>query len=98
MRSLFGKKKSAKFFKLIIHLFLGLGKLLSGPSDTGGVCPSPTYQYSEGGEDFCCCESNCCWSRCTKSSPPVNCIQGIPNSQWIFNNQLGYFQAVNSTL
>ena len=84
-------------YKLIFHLFSDIGKLLSGPSDAGGVCPAPSYQYREGGEDFCCCEHSCCWRRCAKASPPVNCLQEIPNSRWTFNDQLGYYQAFSGT-
>ena len=88
-----------KLLKKILNAiyFSGIGKLLSGPSDAGGVCPAPSYQYREGGEDFCCCEHSCCWRRCAKSSPPVNCLQEIPNSRWIFNDQLGYYQAFSGT-
>ena len=84
-----------KLLKNILNVIYssGTGKLLSGPSDAGGVCPAPAYKYGEAGEDFCCCESGCCWNKCTFSSPPVNCLQGIPNTQWNFNGQLGYFQA-----
>jgi hypothetical protein len=84
-------------YKLTFHLFSDIDKLLSGPSDAGGVCPEPAYQYREGGEDFCCCEHSCCWRRCAKSSPPVDCLQEIPNSRWIFNDQLGYYQAFSGT-
>ena len=80
-------------YKLIFHLFLGFGKLLSGPSDAGGVCPAPAYKYGEGGKDFCCCENSCCWIGCFKASPPVNCLQELPNGRWIFNDQLGYYEA-----
>ena len=84
-------------YKLTFHLFSDIDKLLSGPSDAGGVCPAPAYQYREGGEDFCCCEHSCCWRKCAKSSPPVDCLQEIPNSRWIFNDQLGYYQAFSGT-
>ena len=46
--------------------------------------------------DYCCCKPGCCWARClgTKSSiPPNDCLKNVPNSQWIYSEDLGYFQA-----
>ena len=31
------------------------------------------------------------------SSPPTNCLQGVSNSKWIFNSNLGFYQAFQST-
>ena len=53
---------------------------LIGSFDVGGLCPSPTYKYTEGGVDNCCCDNGCCWSNCGFSTPPIDCIQGIPDS------------------
>ena len=67
--------------------------LLSGPSDVGGQCTAPSLIYREGGVDYCCCGNACCWDRCTYSTPPQECLQNVPNSQWIYSEDLGYFQA-----
>ena len=66
---------------------------MKGPSDVGGQCPSPTYKYTEGGVDNCCCDNGCCWSKCGFSTPPVDCIQGIPDSLWIYSQELGFSKA-----
>ena len=66
---------------------------LIGPSDVGGQCPSPTYKYTEAGVENCCCDNGCCWSDCGFSTPPVDCIQGIPDSVWIYSQELGFSKA-----
>ena len=73
-------------------MFLDL-HLLSGPSDVGGQCPKPSSKYGEAGKDYCCCGNACCWKKCTYSKPPQECLQNVPNSQWIYSEDLGYFQA-----
>jgi len=70
----------------------GYDKLLTGPDDVGGICPRSTYQFF----DECCCGGGCCWNSCATSSPPTNCLQGVSNSKWIFNCNLGYYQAFQS--
>ena len=67
--------------------------LLSGPYDVGGQCPSPSYKYGKAGIDYCCCASGCCWDKCSLSTPPQICLQNIPTGQWIYSEDLGYFQA-----
>ena len=59
----------------------------------GGICPSPTYFWN----NQCCCAGGCCWDQCDSSSPPMNCLQGVSNSTWIFNSNLGFYQAFQST-
>ena len=68
-------------------------RLLFGPKDSGGKCPSPTKLWNK----QCCCGANCCWDHCEWSKPPANCLKGVRNSQWIFNNNLGYYQAFQNT-
>ena len=67
--------------------------LITGPSDFGGYCPEPTYQYTYEGADFCCCSDGCCWDRCLSEVPPNDCIEVVPNSKWEYNDTLGYHQA-----
>ena len=71
----------------------GLKRLMFGPKDSGGKCPSQTNLWNK----QCCCGANCCWDHCEWSKPPANCLKGVPNSQWIFNNNLGYYQAFQNT-
>ena len=59
----------------------------------GGICPSPTDFWN----NQCCCGAACCWDQCDWSLPPTDCLQGVPNSKWIFNSNLGYYQAFQST-
>ena len=84
-----------KFVNYLVFL-LGISEynnVISGPSDVGGNCPSPAYRYSEDGKDFCCCAGNCCWNRCVRLFPPNDCLQEVPNTEWIFDETHGYFQA-----
>ena len=74
-------------------MFSGELTPINGPSDVGGQCPAPTYTYAQGEKEFCCCADGCCWTRCLMSTPPSDCLQGIPNSQWIYSEELGYYQA-----
>ena len=67
--------------------------LLSGPYDVGGQCPSPSYEYVHDGVDYCCCDNECCWDKCSLSPPPEECLENIPNSQWVYSKEHGYFQA-----
>lgn len=76
---------------MIFHKILGM---ISGPSDFGGHCPSPTYKYRESGIDYCCCSNACCWERCVFSTPPADCLPS--GHQWIYSAELGYFQAFTS--
>ena len=71
----------------------GYKKLLFGPNDSGGKCPSKTKLWNK----QCCCGANCCWDHCEWSKPPANCLKGVQNSQWIFNKKLGYYQAFQNT-
>jgi hypothetical protein len=68
-------------------------KLLFGPNDVVGdnnnTCPSSTYLWNS----QCCCGSGCCWDQCDWPSPPPNCIKQVFDSQWVFNDKLGYYQA-----
>ena len=41
----------------------------------------------------CCCDSGCCWNKCSLSEPPKECLDEIAMAQWIFNASLGYYQA-----
>ena len=66
---------------------------LIGPKDVGGSCPSPSYVYKF---DQCCCSDNCCWSDCRKNKPPKKCINGVPNSQWVFNSDKMVYEAVRN--
>ena len=54
---------------------------------------SPTYLWNK----QCCCEADCCWDHCDLATPPEKCLQGVQNSKWIFNNNLGYYQAFQHT-
>ena len=56
----------------------------------GGSCPSPAYAYGS----TCCCGDYCCWMRCLWNSPPTNCLVGVPQAEWKWNQQLGYNQAI----
>ena len=47
----------------------------------------------EDGKEYCCCEDNCCYNKCTLEKPPRICLRYVPNSQWIYKKDLGYFQA-----
>ena len=67
--------------------------LLFGPSDVGGQCPTPTFKYG----DKCCCSNGCCWEKCVRSTPPKECLQNVPNSQWIYSEDLHYFQAYQTS-
>ena len=67
-----------------------------GPSDVGGQCPSPSFKYTEAGVDYCCCGAGCCWEKCTYSTPPADCLQDVSDSQWIYSEDLGYFQGFQS--
>ena len=75
-------------------LFLGSRKLITGPSDFGAPCPSPSYnEYRQSGKDYCCCSDGCCWDKCVSSQPPVDCLQGVSGGEWTYSVKLGYFQA-----
>ena len=65
---------------------------LVGPKDVGGRCPSGSHKYRK----HCCCVSGCCWGKCTKEKPPPNCLEGVPNSQWVFNSDKVFYQAVRN--
>ena len=66
--------------------------LLVGPQDVDGSCPSPTHKY----RNNCCCQHGCCWGNCRKRNPPQNCLDGVPNSRWIKDNEKGYYIAVRN--
>ena len=63
---------------------------ISGPQDVGGICPVPTFEFN----DNCCCRFSCCWLWCGDSSPPIDCLQEVPNAQWIYDQTNGYFSAI----
>ena len=65
---------------------------LFGPKDVGGRCPSGSHKYRKN----CCCASGCCWGKCTKEKPPTNCLERVPNSQWVFNSDKVFYQAVRN--
>ena len=65
---------------------------LVGHNDVGGTCPSPSHKYN----NHCCCASGCCWEGCPKDPPPENCLDGVPNSQWVFNKDKVTYQAVRN--
>ena len=71
--------------------------MLTGPPDVGGSCPYTTYQQNE---IHCCCKfasmSDCCWSKCTIEPPPENCLEEVPNSQWVYHVRLGYYFAMQN--
>ena len=62
---------------------------IRGPENNGGICPSPSYLWNH----ECCCGVNCCWDQCDLLSPPGNCLDGIPNAQWNFVQEKGYYAA-----
>ena len=68
---------------------------LIGPSDVGGTCPAGTYNYRKRGSNSCCCGHNCCFGRCLSRelSKYTDCLSGVPNSAWEWNNDLRYYQA-----
>ena len=41
----------------------------------------------------CCCDSGCCWNKCSLSEPPKECLDEIAMAHWIFNASVGYYQA-----
>ena len=62
---------------------------ISGPQDVGGACPTSTFKLL----NHCVCNMNLCrWSQCPDSSPPLECLQDVPNATWIYH-QGGYFEA-----
>ena len=65
---------------------------LVGPTDFDGFCPEPSYEYGKS----CCCFSGCCWSNCRTANPPLSCLDGVPNSQWVFNRDKLWYQAVRN--
>ena len=63
---------------------------LFGPKDFNGNCPAPSYKYAKS----CCCQNGCCWDKCrVTSKPPKDCIKEVPNSQWIYEEELGFYRA-----
>ena len=65
-------------------------KLLFGPNDVvNNICPTKTSLWNGG----CCCGTDCCWDRCDWQTPPPDCIEDVPDSKWVFNDKLGYYQA-----
>ena len=43
----------------------------------------------------CCCggSGGCCWDQCDWSTPPTNCLDGIPSAQWILIQEEGFYAA-----
>ena len=73
--------------------------LLKGPSSIGATtCPSPSKKYNPVGSHwvYCCCGNGCCWDSCNWSSPPQDCLKGVPNTQWVWNDEIERFQAVRT--
>ena len=88
-------------FKMMIILFLmvtvpvvsSTGEtFLVGPMDFDGFCPEPSHKYGKS----CCCAAGCCWSNCRTADPPLSCLDGVPNSQWVFNRDKLWYQAVRN--
>ena len=92
-----GKKASPKYYSSPSIIVNTVMVLIIGPSDVGGECPTPSYKYGHGGKDFCCCGNACCFHDCKWSPPPENCLQGVPSAKWIYNQDLGYYQAFRPT-
>ena len=69
-------------------------KTITGPSDVGGTCPSSSFKYTDGGDDYCCCSSGCCWNMCRSNPAPQECLSGVPGAEWGYNTKLSYYQAV----
>jgi len=70
-------------------------KILSVPSDfVGGQCPKPTIKtyQDDDGQDHCCFVTGCCLHKCENEEPPFDGLENIPNSQWIFSEDFGYWQ------
>jgi len=67
---------------------------IDGPLNVGGKCPSPTYEYTHQGIDYCCCGDGCCWDKCTYDTPPDECLANVPNSSWYYDQGDGYWRAV----
>ena len=71
----------------------------NGPNDSSGECPSPARWSTKNKE--CCCRPSCCFDKCTEygqwSIPPEDCLEGVQNSKWVFNDSLGYYQAFQNT-
>ena len=63
---------------------------ISGPQDVGGECPSSTITLFV----KCCCDMSCCWSACGLPSPPLDCLREVPNAQWYYDQENGYFRAI----
>ena len=80
------------------YYFVGSELLITGPSDLGVPCPSPSYEYTYSGIVYCCCGGGCCWDKCASSAPPTNCLQGVSGGEWIYSAELGYFQAFATTI
>ena len=63
-------------------------KLLFGPNDVvNNICPTKTSLWN----GQCCCGTGCCWDQCDWQTPPTDCIQDVPASEWV--KTLGYYQA-----
>lgn len=43
-------------------------------------------------DDFCCCETNCCWDECKLSLPPDNCLNNV-SAVWEFDLAKGFWVA-----
>ena len=70
-------------YKFIIFTFsVGDKVLITGPSDFGAPCPSPTYELTYSGVDYCCCSGGCCWASCVSLVPPADCLQGWLNFRY----------------
>ena len=72
--------------------------VLSGPKDADlMLCRSPSTLYQESGVKYCCCKVGCCWAKCPLGpKPPEDCLKGVENSQWVFNTDKIYWQAVKN--
>ena len=73
---------------------LALDNHISGPSDVGGICPNPTYEFLHYDNKVCCCGDGCCWDRCILKVPPKDCLKEVSTAGWKFNAKLGYYQAI----
>ena len=69
---------------------------LIGPKDVGGSCPSPSLPIKYNNIIQCYCSRSCFWSNCRDIKPPQKCLNGVPNSQWVFNIDKRVYQAVRN--
>ena len=89
-------------FNFWTTLFLGDKVLITGPSNFGAMCPSPTFEYTYSRNDYCCCSNECCWNKCKSSAPPADCLKGYHNFRYMVGHswvqlQLGIYKMFQDT-